>query len=95
MQFVGAGCGDDADLRAVALAVAGAVGVGDHVELAHRIHAQQLAAGAARRHVDQRSAGVFDAVQQKQIVLRPASADANMLPTDEFEVPMPPERWLV
>ena len=75
MQTVGAGGGHDAHLRAVALAVAGAVGVCHHVELAYRIHSQQLAAGAARRHVDQRCACVLNAVQQKQIILWTPPAD--------------------
>ena len=74
VQLIGARSGDDADLRAVAFAVGGAIGVGRHVELAHRIDAEQLAARSAGRHVDERRTGVFDAVQQKQIVLRAAAA---------------------
>ncbi len=76
-KLIGAGGGDDADLRAVALAVAGAVGVGCHVELAHCIDAEQLAAGAAGRDVDERSAGVFNAIEQEEIVLRAAAADGE------------------
>ena len=77
MQGVGAGAGDDADLCAVALAVGGAVGVRDHVELAHGFNAEQLAAGAAGRDVDERSAGVFNAVEQEEVVLRSAAANGE------------------
>ena len=76
-KSIGAGGGDDADLRAVALAVGGAVGVGDHVEFAHCVDAEQLAAGAAGRDVDERGAGVFDAVEEEEIVLRTAAADGE------------------
>ena len=62
VQFVGARSRDDADLRAIALAVGGAIGVGRNVELAHSIDAEQLAAGSTGRYVDQRRTGVFDAI---------------------------------
>ena len=54
-------------------AVLRAVGIGEHVELAHGVHAQQLLAGAAGLHVVLRRAGEFHAVQQEQILLRPVS----------------------
>ena len=53
MQSVGAAGGDDADLRALALAECGGVGVAGDVELAHGIDAEQLAAGATRRNIDE------------------------------------------
>ena len=71
VNSVGPRSGDDGDLCAGPLAVRCGVGVGDDVELAHRLYAEQLAAGPARRYVDQRRAGVLDAVQQVEIVLRP------------------------
>ena len=77
MQLVRARSRHDAHLCAVTLAVARAVGVGHYIELAHCIHAQQLATRAARSHVDQRGTRVFDSVEQKQIVLRPAPAHAE------------------
>src|SRR6202035_1026177 len=52
MQLIGAASGDDADLRALAFAEGGGVGVAGDVELAHGIDAEQLAAGAAGRDVD-------------------------------------------
>jgi len=55
------------------------------------IHAQKFAAGAARRDIDKRGAGVFNAIEQEDIVLGRRPLTANMLPTEEFEVPMPPE----
>ncbi len=69
----GAGLGDDQHLRAGPLAVFGAVGIGEQVEFAHRVDAQQLLAGAAGLHVVFRRAGEFDAVQQEQILLRPVA----------------------
>ena len=77
VQAIAAGGRDDADLRAGALAVFGAVGVGDHVEFAHPVHAQQLAAGASRGIVDHRSAGKFHPVQQEEILLRAAARDGE------------------
>ena len=77
VNVVVAGCGDDGDLRAGALAVVSSVGVADDVEFAHGLDAKQLAAGAAGSDVDQRSAGVLDSVQQEEIVLRPASGDGK------------------
>ena len=48
VELVRAGGGDDVDLRAGTLAVLRAVGVLDHGEFAHRVHAQKLSAGSAR-----------------------------------------------
>ena len=70
MQLIGARCGNDAHLSARPLAVLRSVGVRHHVEFAHRVHSQQLAARASRRNVDERSAGELDAIQQKEILLR-------------------------
>ena len=67
------------DLRARTLAVFRAVGVAQHVELAHRFHAQQISAGAARLHVVLGRAGELDAVQQKQILLRTIARDGEIV----------------
>src|ERR1700722_3343228 len=48
-HLVGAGGGDDADLRPWTLSVFSPVGVRDNVELPHRVYAQKLSAGPARR----------------------------------------------
>ena len=53
MELVRSAGGDDADLRALALAEGGGVGVAGDVELAHSIDAEKLAAGAAGRDVDE------------------------------------------
>ena len=73
------GLRDDQHLRARALAVLGAIGIAQHVELAHRIHAQQLLAGAARLHVILGRAGEFDAVQQEEILLRAVALDREIV----------------
>ena len=52
MQLIGTRGGDDAHLSAGPLAILDAIGVGDDVELADGIDAEQLAAGAAGSVVD-------------------------------------------
>src|SRR6202007_555573 len=76
VQLIGAGTGNDADLRAIALAIGSAIRVGCYVEFAYRVDAEQLAAGAAGRDVDERCAGVLNTIQQEEIVLR-AGASAG------------------
>ena len=61
------------------LAVLRAVGIAQHVEFPHRVHAQQLLAGAARLHVVLRRAREFHAVQQEQILLRPVSRHGEIV----------------
>ncbi len=73
VQLVGAGGGDDVDLRAGALAVLGAVGVAHDGEFAHGVHAEQLPADASRRVVDFRGAREFHAIEEVEILLRPAA----------------------
>ena len=67
------GLRDDADLAPRLLAVLGAVGVPQDVEFPHRVDAQQLPAGAARRHVVFGRARELHAIQQKQVLLGPVS----------------------
>ena len=74
-------------LRAVPLAVARAISIRHHVEFPHRVHAQQLPARPARRHVDQRCARVLNPVQQKQIVLRPPPAHTEHVPHRRVRCP--------
>ena len=64
-------------MRALTLAVAGGVGVGDDVELADGVDAEELAAGAAGGDVDERGSGVLDAVEEEEIVLRAAAGDGE------------------
>ncbi len=71
VQLIGSGLGDDQNLAAGTLAVLGAVGIGEQVEFPHRVHAQQLLAGAAGLHVVFRRARELHAIQQEQILLRP------------------------
>ena len=54
---------NDRDLRTGPLSIVRAVRIAHHVELAHRFHAQQLPACPTRRHVDQRSARILNAIQ--------------------------------
>src|SRR5882757_10898022 len=70
MELVRAGLGRDHNLAAGALAVFRAVGVSQYIELAYRIHAQQLLAGSAWLHVVFRSSGKFNPSQKEQILLR-------------------------
>ena len=77
VELVGAGGGDDGDLRAIALAVGSGVGVGDDVEFANAVDAEELAGGAAGSDVDERCAGVLDAVEEEEIVLGATARDGE------------------
>jgi hypothetical protein len=73
VPLVGARLRHDAHLAARLLAVLGAVGVAKDIELPDRIDAEQLAAGAARRHIVLGRTGVLDPVQEEQVLLRPVA----------------------
>src|SRR5579871_3937742 len=75
VKLVRAGCCDDTDLPARTFPIFGAIGVKDHIELAHGFHSEQLAARTARRDIDFRRACVLDAVEQVQVLLRTSSGD--------------------
>src|SRR5579884_2079341 len=77
VKLVCSGSRDDTDLRAGALAVLGAIGIRNYIELAYGIDAEQLPACAARGVVDFRSPGVFDAIQQKKNFLRAVAGDGE------------------
>src|SRR5712692_11586455 len=79
VPLIAAGLRDDDDLTAGMLAEFGAIGIALHVEFANGVHAEQHAAGAAGLHVVFRSAGVFDAVEQKQILLRAIAGDGEIV----------------
>ena len=79
MQLVAARLGDDDHLAAGALAVFGAVGIAQNVEFPHRVHAQQLLAGAARLHVVLGRARELHAVEQEKILLRPIARDGEVV----------------
>ena len=51
------------------------IGIGEHIEFAHGVDAQQFAAHAARGDAELAGAGVFDAIQQEQVsaVRRPST----------------------
>ena len=77
VEVVGAAGGDDGDLCALALAVGCGVGVGDDVELADGLYAEELAGGSAGADIDERCAGVLDSVEQVEVVLRAAAGDGE------------------
>ena len=56
------------------------IGVGEDVEFAHRVDAQQIAADAAGRDRELARPGVFDAVQQHQVVAGTPASTENVLP---------------
>ena len=72
MHGVASRLGDHVDLRARPLSVFGGIRVGEDVELPHGVDSQQLSAHTARRHRELAGSGVFDAVQQEQVVAGPA-----------------------
>ncbi len=73
-------CVTTLDLRAGPLAVFGGVGVGEDIELADGVDAQQFAADAAWRDRQLAGSGVFDAVQEKQILEVRRPSTENVLP---------------
>ena len=79
VQLIGSGLRDDENLCAGAFAIFGAVGIGEHVEFADCVDAEQLLAGAAGLHVVFRRAGEFDAVQQEEILLRAVALDCEVV----------------
>ncbi len=79
VQLIGPGLRDCADLRAGAFSVLGAVGVGEDVEFADGVDAEQIAADAAGRDGELAGAGVFDAVQQEQILVAAAAFDGKRI----------------
>src|SRR5690349_19193614 len=77
VQLVRAGTRDNAYLSTGPLPILRSVGIGNHVKLAHCIHAQQLSARAAWSQVDHRSARVFNAVEEKNRFLRAPSGSGE------------------
>src|ERR1700683_2195783 len=69
VELVGAGCGNNADLRAGPFAVFGAKRIRYHIEFANGVDAKQLAASAPRGDISLRRTGVLDAIQQEEIFL--------------------------
>src|ERR1700687_18905 len=61
------------------LAEFGTVGVALHIEFAHGVDAEKHAAGAAGLHVVFGGAGVFDAVKEKEILLRAIAGDREIV----------------
>ena len=80
VKLVAARLGDDNYLAARALAVFGAVGIAQDIELPHCIDAQQLLAGAARLHIILRRARVLHTIQQEEILLRAIAGDGEIVP---------------
>ena len=70
MQLIGARLRDHVDLPAHALAVFRAIGVAHHVEFAYSVDAQQLPADASGRDPDIAAAGVFNPIQQEEVLFR-------------------------
>src|SRR6185312_11686128 len=73
VKLIGAGRSNDADLRAVALAVFGAVGIGDDIKFTDRIYTQKLATRSSRSDIDERCPRILNAIEQKKIFLRSAA----------------------
>jgi hypothetical protein len=77
MQPICAAGSNDTDLCALAFAESGGVRVAGDIEFAHRVNAEQLAAGTAGSDIDKRRAGVLDAIEQEEIVLRAPSGNGE------------------
>ena len=79
MQVVGSRLRHHVHLSARALPVLGAVRIGQKVELPYRVDAQKVAADTAREDGKLTRPGVFDAVQQDQIVRGAAPCDRKRI----------------
>ena len=79
VELVAARAGGDNDLASRALAELGAVRVALDVEFADGVNAEEHAAAAARLHVVFGGAGVFDAVQQENILLGTIARDGEIV----------------
>ena len=80
MQKIRAGLGHDRDLRPRPLPVFGPIRVREHIELTHRVDSQQVAAHAARSDRKLARPGVFNAIQQEQVVHRAPSRYCECVP---------------
>ncbi len=79
VPLIAAGLRDDDDLAAGMLAEFGAVGVALDVKFSHSVDAEQRPAGAAGLHVVFGGAGVFDAIEEKEILLRAIAGDREVV----------------
>src|SRR6266571_1315195 len=80
MKLVGSGLGDDANLCPGAFAVFGGIGIAEDVEFSHGVDPQQLPAHASWRHRDGAGSGVFDSVQQEDVLVRLSAAHGKIVP---------------
>ena len=80
-QFISARLRDHAHVRSRAFAVFRRVGVGQHIELPDGFDAQQLPADTARSNPNAVAARVLDAVQQEEILQRPAPGHGEIVPS--------------
>jgi hypothetical protein len=79
VKTVGAGLGSDDDLAAGMLAEFGAVVVALDIEFANGVDAEELTARSAGLHVVFGSAGEFDPVEKKNILLRAIAIDGEIV----------------
>jgi len=79
VPLIGAGLREDYNLAAGMFAEFGAVRVSLHVEFADGVHAEQHAAGATGLHIVFGGAGVLDAVEEKEILLRAVTLDGKVI----------------
>src|SRR5208282_223203 len=80
MQNVAPGLGDNADLCSRSFSIFSRVSVRQNVELSDSIDPQKLAANAARRYRKLTRPGIFNAVQQEQILCGPPSGHRKCVP---------------
>jgi len=79
MQLVGARLGHDDHLSPRPFAVLGAVGVAQHVELAHCFDTDQVPARTTRLHVVFRRAGELHAIEQEKVLLWAIARDREIV----------------
>ncbi len=79
MPLIAAELRDDDNLAAGMLAEFGAIGVALHIKFAHGVHAEQHAAGAAGLHIVFGGAGILNAIEEKEILLRAIALDGKII----------------
>ena len=73
MQLVASGLRYDADLSAGSFSIFGGVCPSKDIELPYRIDPEKVAADPARRHGKLARPGIFNSIQQHDIVAGPAT----------------------
>ncbi len=79
MPLIGSRLSNNHDLPAGPLAEFRSIRVAQHVEFAHRVHAEQHPARSSRLHVVLSGSGKLHSVKQKEILLGPVPGNSKVV----------------